>query len=139
MLSQSLTRVLLAVICLTVACDRPANALEGVTHEVVFPRLSFKRPLWIGHPGDGTDRLFVVEQNGRIFVFPNDTEVREPSLALDMRHKVRRRFEQLPRRFRAAETWFDSCLQRRERMVNRLGLMCGRIPMERGPLDAATP
>src|SRR5262245_31129255 len=37
-----------------------------------FPNLSFVRPVFLGHAPDGTDRVFVVEQGGRIYAFPND-------------------------------------------------------------------
>ncbi len=40
-----------------------------------FPGLSFTAPLFLTHSGDGTDRIFVVQQNGIISVFPNDTLV----------------------------------------------------------------
>jgi len=37
-----------------------------------FPALpAFSLPVELVHPGDGTDRLFVVEQRGRIYVFDN--------------------------------------------------------------------
>ena len=35
-----------------------------------FPNLAFERPVFLTHAGDGSNRLFVVEQAGRIFVFP---------------------------------------------------------------------
>jgi hypothetical protein len=37
-----------------------------------FPNLSFDKPVDLQNAGDGSDRLFVVEQNGVIRVFPND-------------------------------------------------------------------
>ena len=40
--------------------------------EVAFSNLTFDDPVGIYHPGDGTDRLFVLEQPGRIMVFDND-------------------------------------------------------------------
>ncbi|HEY6438152.1 MAG TPA: PQQ-dependent sugar dehydrogenase, partial [Ignavibacteriaceae bacterium] len=36
-----------------------------------FPNLTFSSPVFLTHSGDGTDRNFVVEQSGRIKVFPN--------------------------------------------------------------------
>lgn len=36
-----------------------------------FPNLGFRSPVDIQHAGDGSNRLFVVEQNGRIMVFAN--------------------------------------------------------------------
>ncbi len=53
----------------------PSGALASLQAEVAFPNLTFSSPLFITHAGDGTDRLFVVEQAGRILVFPNDPSV----------------------------------------------------------------
>ncbi|MFI5236574.1 MAG: PQQ-dependent sugar dehydrogenase, partial [Ignavibacteriales bacterium] len=40
-----------------------------------FPNLTFSSPVFLTHSGDGTDRNFVVEQSGRIKVFPNSSNV----------------------------------------------------------------
>ena len=40
-----------------------------------FPNLSFEDPVGIYHSGDGTNRIFVLEQEGRIKVFNNDLTV----------------------------------------------------------------
>ena len=40
--------------------------------ENAFPNLSFTDPVGIYHPGDDTERLFVLEQPGTIKVFSND-------------------------------------------------------------------
>ncbi|HET7179897.1 MAG TPA: PQQ-dependent sugar dehydrogenase, partial [Chryseosolibacter sp.] len=55
---------------------------------VAFPNLSFTRPVDLQHPGDNTDRIFVVEQAGAISVFPNKEEVSEKKTFLDIREKV---------------------------------------------------
>jgi glucose/arabinose dehydrogenase len=65
--------------------------LQGVGFEVAFGHLRFDRPLWVGHPGDGSDRIFVVEQDGRIYAFANDASVRAADLVLDIHEKVYRR------------------------------------------------
>ncbi len=49
-----------------------------------FPGLSFTTPLFLTHSGDGTDRIFVVQQNGVIDVFPNDTLVSGSKTFLDI-------------------------------------------------------
>lgn len=53
-----------------------------------FPELSFTNPVDLQHPGDGTDRLFVVEQQGIIYVFENDASVADKSLFLDITDRV---------------------------------------------------
>ncbi|MHC4952887.1 MAG: PQQ-dependent sugar dehydrogenase [Planctomycetota bacterium] len=55
-----------------------------------FPALSFNRPVKITHAGDGTNRLFVAEQDGRIRVFANDNSVATSTVFLDIRGRVRR-------------------------------------------------
>lgn len=49
------------------------NTSTGGTLAIVqaFPNLSFQNPLFLTHAGDGTDRLFIVEQGGLIKVFNN--------------------------------------------------------------------
>ncbi len=53
-----------------------------------FPNLSFTRPVDLQHAGDGTDRIFVVEQQGNIYVFPNDSNATEKTLFLDIKESV---------------------------------------------------
>ncbi|MBR9978903.1 MAG: glucose sorbosone dehydrogenase, partial [Bacteroidetes bacterium] len=47
----------------------PAFTQAQLSLENAFPNLSFNRPVDLQHAGDGSDRIFVVEQAGRIFVF----------------------------------------------------------------------
>ncbi|MEW6509957.1 MAG: PQQ-dependent sugar dehydrogenase [Bacteroidota bacterium] len=56
--------------------------------ELAFPHLTFTRPLDLQTPADGSRRLFVVEQAGRILVFPNDPATTSASVFLDIRDKV---------------------------------------------------
>ena len=58
--------------------------------EKAFPALKFERPLELTHAGDGSRRMFVVEQGGHIRVFPNDREVKESKVFLDLSDVVRR-------------------------------------------------
>ncbi len=51
----------------------------------VFPNLKFQRPLELTYAGDGTNRLFVVEQRGVIHVFENRPDVAETKVFLDLR------------------------------------------------------
>jgi glucose/arabinose dehydrogenase len=56
--------------------------------EPAFPALRFTRPLALESPRDGTNRLFVVEQSGRILVFPNDSAATKTKKFLDIRSLV---------------------------------------------------
>lgn len=53
-----------------------------------FPNLQFDQPLFLTHAGDGTDRIFIVERRGRILVFPNDPEVSQFDVFLDLSAQV---------------------------------------------------
>lgn len=59
--------------------------------EVAFPSLSFNQPVGIHHAGDGTDRLFVIEQRGVIHVFENSRDVDTASVFLDISDRVNSR------------------------------------------------
>jgi len=65
-----------------------AHEILGV--ESAFPHLRFTRPIDLTHAADGTDRVFVVEQDGRIQVFPNDEQVKESKVFLDLQQSVLR-------------------------------------------------
>jgi glucose/arabinose dehydrogenase len=54
-----------------------------------FPRLSFENPLFLAAPPAGPDRLFVVEQAGRVLWFENRADAGQVREALDIRKKVR--------------------------------------------------
>lgn len=56
--------------------------------ELAFPNLLFSNPVGIYHAGDGTDRLFVVEQQGVIYVFQNLQDVTVKNVFLDITDKV---------------------------------------------------
>ncbi|OZV70606.1 glucose dehydrogenase [Winogradskyella aurantia] len=46
-----------------------------ITYESAFPNITFSRPVEIQNAQDGSNRMFVVEQPGRIEVFPNTPNV----------------------------------------------------------------
>ena len=58
--------------------------------EPAFPYLRFAFPVHLTHAGDGSDRLFVVNQDGYIHVFPNERNVRAKKVFLDMSNTVAR-------------------------------------------------
>lgn len=53
-----------------------------------FPNLQFEAPVDIQHAGDGSNRLFVLEQKGRIRVFENDSLTTGTDLFLDISSQV---------------------------------------------------
>jgi glucose/arabinose dehydrogenase len=58
------------------------------TIEEAFPNLNFNQPVGIYNAGDGTNRLFVVEQSGIIYVFDNSQNVTSAIVFLDIRDRV---------------------------------------------------
>lgn len=68
------------------------TSLPRLKTEVAFPNLKrFDRPVSLAEPGDGSGLLFVVEQAGRIWSFPDDLQTSDAKLFLDIRPKVNRR------------------------------------------------
>ncbi|MFW9991568.1 MAG: PQQ-dependent sugar dehydrogenase [Candidatus Odinarchaeota archaeon] len=55
---------------------------------IVFPDLSFERPVDLQHSGDETNRLFVVEQAGIIRVFDNNLNVSSSTVFLEIKDRV---------------------------------------------------
>lgn len=58
--------------------------------ERVFNDLMFERPLELTYAEDNSNRVFVVEQGGRIHVFPNEIGVGESEIFLDISEVVSR-------------------------------------------------
>jgi glucose/arabinose dehydrogenase len=75
----------LAPAFLLLACQ---NAPAGIALQQAFPNISFVNPVDFQHPGDGTNRLFVVEQRGIIHVFENKHDVDQKSVFLDIQERV---------------------------------------------------
>ncbi|MVM34047.1 glucose sorbosone dehydrogenase [Spirosoma sp. HMF4905] len=53
-----------------------------------YPKLTFSSPVEYTYANDGTNRVFVVEQDGRIRVFENDANTTSAATYLDIRSKV---------------------------------------------------
>jgi glucose/arabinose dehydrogenase len=76
-------RMLLMLVFLASASG--AHAVQLVN---AYPHLTFSKPLFLTHPGDGTDRIFVVQQTGLIKVFPNDSTVTTTTTFLNVSAKI---------------------------------------------------
>jgi glucose/arabinose dehydrogenase len=75
----------------------------AIATEVAFPKLQWTgwspeseggkvtpfRPMLLTHAGDGSNRVFVPQQEGVIHVFPNDAAATKTSIFLDIRDRVR--------------------------------------------------
>ena len=56
--------------------------------EPAFPNLSFERMVAMAFPPDGTNRIFLALQPGRVMVFPNDQTATSAGRFLDIRDRV---------------------------------------------------
>jgi len=65
-----------------------AVAQSNMPTEPAFPNLSFINPVDLQHAGDGSNRIFVVEQRGVILVFENRPDVENGAVFLDIRDRV---------------------------------------------------
>jgi glucose/arabinose dehydrogenase len=64
------------------------KTVPATDFEIAFPGVKFTRPVAIAHPGDGTDRIFVLEQPGRVVWIENKPDVASTTVALDISEKV---------------------------------------------------
>ena len=66
------------------------GSVSGQSLELVraFPHLTFTRPVFLTHSNDETDRVFVVQQDGVIKVFPNDSSASAATTFLDVSQKL---------------------------------------------------
>src|SRR5690349_12043223 len=66
----------------------PESRPPSYTVTEAFPALSFSRPVDLQHAGDGSGRLFVVEQPGIISVFVKTSSVKNKKTFLNITSKV---------------------------------------------------
>ena len=64
----------------------PVSSLAQI--EEAFPNLTFTAPVDLQNAGDGSNRLFVVEQRGIIRVFDNDSTAAQKSIFLNIQGRV---------------------------------------------------
>lgn len=82
-MKNSVISILMITILLT---GKPAFTQFEI--QEAFPALTFIKPVDLQHPGDGTNRLFVVEQRGAIQVFENDSNTTSKTVFLDIQSRV---------------------------------------------------
>lgn len=61
-----------------------AEPLPSLDLKPAFPDLKFNRPLWMEEIPDGSKRVVVVQQDGKILVLPNRADAREAATFLDI-------------------------------------------------------
>ncbi len=85
---MTLHRIFLIAAISTLAAT-PSHSQAQLQLQNAFPNLAtFSSPVDLQHPGDDTDRIFVVEQPGMIKVFDNISTVASAKVFLDIRDRV---------------------------------------------------
>ncbi len=79
--------LLTVIALLSSSCTSTAQSINVEVVEA-FPNLEFAQPTDIRNAGDGSNRLFVCDKSGLLYVFENDPEVSERSTFLDLRDRV---------------------------------------------------
>ena len=80
-----------AAIAATLLVSSTTVLAEAPKVEIVqaFPELRIARPIVVTHANDGSNRLFVASQIGKIYCFENKADVTEPNLYPDIEESVR--------------------------------------------------
>src|SRR5688572_19009763 len=68
--------------------ERDNGRMAGYDLSPAFPALEFEMPVELTAPRDNSNRVFVVEQKGKIMSFPNQADVKSASVFLDIAKKV---------------------------------------------------
>ncbi|AXE21361.1 glucose sorbosone dehydrogenase [Runella rosea] len=70
----------------TITTDDDSEVVPTLTN--AFPALTFSSPVELVHAGDGSNRLFVVEQRGVVKVFRNEASAAQTEIFLDISGRV---------------------------------------------------
>ncbi len=81
------SRTLFFVLCVVVFVNAAAfsQPLQLVN---AFPNLTFTQPVYLTHSNDGTDRIFVLQKNGLIKVFRNDSTMASADTFLNLSSRI---------------------------------------------------
>ena len=74
-------------VCILI-CISALNINAQFTQQNAFPNLSFNSPIFLTDAGDSTNRIFIVEQSGRIKVFPNSSTSSSAKVFLNITDRV---------------------------------------------------
>lgn len=83
---KPINTLLIFILFLSTNCS-----IAQVTYEPAFQNIGFEFPIEILSPRDGTDRMYVIEQRGRVKVFPRNNDVMPSAVNtfLDITDRVR--------------------------------------------------
>lgn len=80
---SKLSLVFCMVVCLpAVMFSQPLQLVNA------FPNLTFTQPVYLTHSNDGTNRIFVIQKNGLIKVFPNDSTVTSATTFMNLSSRI---------------------------------------------------
>jgi len=77
-----------AFVALVFATVLMVTPVQSQTLINAFPNITIANPVDLQSPIDETNRIFVVSQQGRIFVFPNKRDASNPKTFLDLTDRV---------------------------------------------------
>jgi hypothetical protein len=86
---SKIARIARNVLCggsvlLTMLSSRAADTLPPIDLKPAFPNLKFNRPLWMEEIPDGSKRVVVIEQSGKVQVFPKQAGVTQTKMFIDL-------------------------------------------------------
>lgn len=82
---------ILLIITLTIGFSNHNTYSQYVIRDA-FPNLTFAYPIEMVTPGDGTNRLFMLEKGGKVIVFENNSNVTAKKTFLDITDRVSQYF-----------------------------------------------
>lgn len=85
-MKRSIAAVAFVVLVFTVVLM--VTPVQSQTLKNAFPNITIPNPVDLQSPMDETNRIFVVSQQGRIFVFPNRSDASNPKVFLDLTDRV---------------------------------------------------
>lgn len=88
LLNERIVKKFVSIFVLFLALISCSNSSAQLQIEQAFPELTFQQPVDIQNAADGSNRLFVVEQSGKISVFENNSSVRTKKIFLDITDRV---------------------------------------------------
>ncbi len=106
------------------------------------------RPLFLTHAKDGSGRIFVVEQDGRILVYPSANAPGQGAVFLDIKRQVRRQHMEegllglafAPDHARSGRFYiYYSASQPRRTVLSRYAVQAGRVGAEEVLLEIGQP
>src|SRR5438874_12645063 len=82
-LSVAFIALFLALLLVSFSADC-ADSIPEIELKPAFPNLKFNRPLWMEQIPDGSKRMVLIEQAGKVHVFPKDPSATQTKVFVDI-------------------------------------------------------